>query len=99
MLENVTVQDGSFNFGEDAQIKCGVVEGFSVIDMFFDVRIIGKIKTIPVYIVKVMGGDFRYIQDLKKKYGYPIRQTKLEWGKFTGTANEFVVPRFELIRK
>lgn len=101
MLKNVTVQDGKFNFGDDVQIKCGVSNGSSVSDVFFDARVGGKIKNIPVYIVKIIGPDFRHnaTTSLKKKYGYPIKQIQLEWGKFTGTANEFTVPAFEILRK
>jgi len=95
-------QNGQFNFGDDAQIKCGI-ELFSsgtitVGDLYFDVRICGKIKNTNAYIVTIIDEKSNYLKNLKKRYGHPIRQVELEWGKFTGSSKEFVIPDFEIIK-
>ena len=89
-----------FNFGEDVEIKCKLANDISP-DVFFDVRIGGKIKNADAYVINIIHNgesDFEYLRLLKKRYGYPIRQIELEWGKFTGNANEFIIPQFELLK-
>ncbi|MHA2280303.1 MAG: hypothetical protein ACXAC5_05590 [Promethearchaeota archaeon] len=67
----------------------------------------GKVKNANAYVISVFGAykfdpddelhrRFHWFRSLKKKYGYPIRQIELAWGKFSGSSSEFIVPEHEL---
>ena len=58
--------------------------------------IFGKIKNINAYVI--ISKEPEDIKYLKNRYGYPIRQLELEWGKFSGSTMEFIIPEIELTK-
>jgi len=87
-------------------LEC-LVRGMRIENKTFKAKVIGKVKNANAYVINVFGLDIYYpaeryderrntMLSLKRKYGYPIRQIELEWGKFSGSGNEFVIPEHEL---
>lgn len=59
--------------------------------------VIGKVNGADAYVILISGMLESEEKHLKNRYGYPIRQLKLEWGKFFGTSNEFIVSKDDIV--
>jgi hypothetical protein len=85
--------DGNINFGDIKNIQIPL----SVLNL--KAKVHGKILGANAYIISLFDPDgdlFRNLILFKSHYGYPIRQIKLQWGRFDGSVNEFIVPGHEL---
>lgn len=106
-IKTETTQSG-FNFADLVVFDC-LIKGIRLKNHTFQATVTGKVKNANAYVINVCNLDrFNteeqkdrcrdYIINLKEKYGYPIRQIELEWGKFSGSIAEFIVPDFELTK-
>lgn len=59
--------------------------------------VVGKVDGADAYVILISGMLESEEKYLRNRYGYPIRQLKLEWGKFFGTPNEFIVSKDDII--
>ena len=60
----------------------------------FQLEIRGKVKGCDLYVVSAPS-TYR-IENLAKVYGSPNRHLELEWGRFSGQKNEFIIPAGDL---
>lgn len=105
LLWNPKTQNG-FSLYDIVYIEC-LVKGMKLENRKFKAVITGKIKNAKAYIINVteignfypedeLNENIHRLNSLKSKYGYPIRQIELEWGRFSGSVREFVVSEHEL---
>jgi hypothetical protein len=104
--KKIETKASGFNFADMVSLEC-IIKGMRLEKKILKAKVIGKVKGANAYVVNIFGPDIYYpaerydqrydiMLSLKKKYGYPIRQIELEWGKFSGIANEFIIPKHEL---
>lgn len=96
--------DNKFYFGNAVEFivyRPAIRHAFSVSQTEVKVKVLAsvraKIKNANAYVVSFKF-DNRYIDIIKDKYGYPIRQLPLEWGNFNGLVSEIIVPAKELTK-
>ena len=58
----------------------------------------GKVANANAYVVLAVGLLEYELHWLKNRYGYPIRQIELEWGKFFGIDNEFIISEDDIMK-
>ena len=97
-VEKDTDQGGNFAFGNIVEISVILPQSFYIKNHSFKAKVIGKVKNAEAYVIGVRGATAENHKELKRKYGYPIRQIELEWGKFSGNLNEYIISRHELIK-
>jgi hypothetical protein len=104
--KKMETETSGFNFADMVSLEC-LVRGMRIEKRILQAKVMGKVKSANAYVVNIFGLDIYYpaeqydrryntISSLKRKYGYPIRQIELEWGKFSGSINEFIIPEHEL---
>jgi len=105
----IETNKSGFNFADIVILEC-FVKAVVIENKIFKAKIMGKVKNANAYVVSVFIIDKHGIDNdelerisawckgLKRKFGYPIRQIELEWGKFSGSMAEFIVPEHELTK-
>jgi len=78
----------------DLGIKFKFGEEVEVLDYDIRARIKGKIKDIDCYVITFHGVGETNLGNFTIKFGNPNRHLPLEWGKFAGFRNEFIVPSY-----
>jgi len=65
------------------------------VDLTTNVLVRGKVQDKDIYLVSLTEHTYVH-KHLLKKFGSPNRHLKLEWGKFSGDAYEFLVKEEDL---
>ena len=82
------------NFKEEIKIKL-VNAPYNRTDI--PAVVVGKVVNANAYVILVPGLLADELQHMNNRYGYPIRHLKLEWGKFFGTDNEFIISEEDIV--
>ena len=78
-----------FRFGEDVEIA----------DFSKTARVRGKVKGLDCYVVLFPAScSDSTLSNITIRFGFPNRHLELEWGKFSGYKNEYILPAFGMKR-